>query len=66
LSTKLYHLKNGGHFTHKLSDRLVFEKTKQAFGGKVRYMMSGSAPMSSEVIDFLKCVVCAPFIEGYG
>jgi long-chain acyl-CoA synthetase len=47
-------------------DNLVFSKTKLALGGRVRYMLSGSAPMSAEVIDFLKCVICAPFIEGYG
>jgi long-chain acyl-CoA synthetase len=29
-------------------------------------MLSGSAPMSPEVVDFLKCVVCVPFLEGYG
>ena len=29
-------------------------------------MISGSAPMSPEVVDFLKCVVCVPFLEGYG
>ena len=62
----MYYLKNGGHVEHKMWDNLVFSKTKLALGGRVRYMLSGSAPMSAEVIDFLKCVICAPFIEGYG
>ncbi|CAD8049638.1 unnamed protein product [Paramecium sonneborni] len=66
LSSKLYYLKNGGHVEHRFWDNLIFKKTKEALGGRVRYMLSGSAPMSSEVIDFLKCVICAPFIEGYG
>ncbi|CAK71079.1 unnamed protein product (macronuclear) [Paramecium tetraurelia] len=66
LSSKQYYLKNGGHVEHRFWDNMVFNKTKEALGGRVRYMLSGSAPMSAEVIDFLKCVICAPFIEGYG
>jgi len=29
-------------------------------------MVSGSAPMSPEVMDFLKIAVCSAFLEGYG
>lgn len=54
----MYYLKNGGHVNHRVWDNLVFKKTREAFGGRMRIMISGSAPMSPEVIDFLKCVVC--------
>jgi len=49
-----------------LWDKLVFNKTKEAFGGRVRLMLTGSAPISAEIIDFIKIVACCPFIEGYG
>lgn len=65
-AAKMYYLKNGGHVTHKLWDKLVFNKTKEAFGGRVRLMLTGSAPISAEIIDFIKIVACCPFIEGYG
>lgn len=29
-------------------------------------MATGSAPISEEVIDFLKIAFCAPILEGYG
>jgi long-chain acyl-CoA synthetase len=35
-------------------------------GGRVRLMISGSAPLLPEVQNFLKVCMCAPLIEGYG
>ena len=35
---------NGGH-SHKVYDPLFFNKTKAALGGRVRLMISGSAPI---------------------
>jgi len=29
-------------------------------------MVTGSAPLSKEVLEFLKIVICCPVIEGYG
>ena len=66
LATKLYNLRNYGQYTHSLYDALVFKKTKQAVGGRVRYMITGSAPISEQVIDFLKVACCCPIFEGYG
>ena len=35
-------------------------------GGKIRLMVTGSAPIAGEVLDFLKICFCADIIEGYG
>jgi len=45
---------------------LVFNKIRALLGGEVLYMITGSAPIDVEVMDFLKIAFCAPIHEGYG
>jgi long-chain acyl-CoA synthetase len=45
---------------------LVFNKTKAVLGGNVRIMVTGSAPISADVLDFLKVCFCCDIMEGYG
>ncbi len=50
---------------HKLADRLVLAKIRDVFGGRVRYMVSGAAPISLELLEFFHA--CGVLIlEGYG
>lgn len=55
-----------GKVTHPVWDRLIFNKTKAALGGNLRWMLVGSAPIPSNIIKFLRIALCTPIIEGYG
>lgn len=65
-NTKLKNLASTGQYTHSVYDKVFFAKTREALGGRVRLMISGSAPLLPEVQNFLKVCMCAPLIEGYG
>lgn len=47
-------------------DWLVFGKMKNALGGQVRCIVSGGAPISSRVEEFLKVTMCCLVAQGYG
>ena len=45
--------------------KLVFEKVYQKFGGRIRYFISGGAPLSVGIIEFLRNANLT-LLEGYG
>ena len=50
---------------HSLADLLVFAKIREIFGGRVRRLVSGGAPMPRELLDFF-FTAGLPILEGYG
>ncbi len=48
-----------------LADRLVFSKIKARMGGKIRFFVSGSAPLNSEVQEWFHATGLL-VLEGYG
>ncbi|XP_057483531.1 long chain acyl-CoA synthetase 1-like isoform X2 [Actinidia eriantha] len=49
-----------------LADLLAFRKVKSRLGGRIRLIVSGGAPLSSEVEEFLRVTSCAFVTQGYG
>jgi long-chain acyl-CoA synthetase len=66
IAKKLANLRSGAITTHCWYDGLVFKKMKKILGGRVRIMVTGSAPINPDILDFLKIAFCAPILEGYG
>ena len=63
--TKKQNLRYNIH-QHWLWDRLVFSRIKALVGGRVRLMVSGAAPLSPDVMSFLRASFCCNVMEGYG
>eukprot|EP01126_Amoeba_proteus_P025835 TRINITY_DN2567_c0_g1_i3.p1 TRINITY_DN2567_c0_g1~~TRINITY_DN2567_c0_g1_i3.p1 ORF type:complete len:649 (+),score=133.27 TRINITY_DN2567_c0_g1_i3:84-2030(+) len=55
-----------GYLTHSVWDPIVFSSIREKLGGKVRLMITGSAPISSSVMEFLRICFSCPVVEGYG
>lgn len=50
---------------YAIADKLVFSKVKATFGGKLRFFVSGGAPLSKEIAEFFHaCDIL--ILEGYG
>uniref|UniRef100_A0AAY4B2X9 Arachidonate--CoA ligase n=1 Tax=Denticeps clupeoides TaxID=299321 RepID=A0AAY4B2X9_9TELE len=49
-----------------LWDRLVFNKIQASMGGKLRFILTASAPISPTVLSFLRATLGCLIFEGYG
>ena len=54
-----------GSLQASVADRLVFAKIRDGLGGRLRYMVSGSAPLPVAIAEFFQGIGI-PIIEGYG
>ncbi len=49
----------------RVADRMVFSKIRKRFGGRLRIMVSGAAPLSDDVQSFFN-IIGMQIVEGYG
>ncbi|KAJ3317965.1 hypothetical protein HDU76_000995 [Blyttiomyces sp. JEL0837] len=66
LKTKLDAYDATGAIASPFWDALVFRKVRAALGGRIRIITSASAPISADVVKFLKIAFGCPVFEGYG
>jgi long-chain acyl-CoA synthetase len=50
---------------HALFDRLVFAKVRDVFGGRIRFFVSGSAPLNRDIAEWFDAAGLL-ILEGYG
>lgn len=53
-------------FTTPLIDKVVFKKLRMLLGGRVKIMISGGAPLSTETQEFMKICFSLYLQQGYG
>jgi len=44
----------------------MFSKAKVRLGGRVRLIITASAPIAENILSTLKCLFCCPIVEAYG
>ncbi|KAJ2781166.1 medium-chain fatty acid-CoA ligase faa2 [Coemansia javaensis] len=66
LRQKTARLEAGGGVRHALWDRVLCDKIRAFFGGRLEMLISGSAPLDPHVLSFLRVALAAVVREGYG
>ena len=68
LTSKQYYLTETptASYTSGCYDSLVFSRIAKLLGGRVRMMVTASAPISKDVLELLKVAFCCPVLEAYG
>ncbi|XP_010981553.2 long-chain-fatty-acid--CoA ligase 5 [Camelus dromedarius] len=66
ISYKLSEVKRGIIRRDSFWDKLIFSKIQESLGGKVRFLVTGAAPISSPVLTFLRAAMGCPVFEAYG
>ncbi|XP_004763901.2 long-chain-fatty-acid--CoA ligase 5 isoform X1 [Mustela putorius furo] len=66
ISSKFSEVKKGIIRRDSLWDKIIFAKIQANLGGRVNFMVTGAAPISSPVLTFLRAALGCPVFEAYG
>lgn len=47
-------------------DSPILKKIREGFGGKLKFMMTGSAPINPKIQEIFGKIMGVPFVEAYG
>ena len=65
-AAKLAKMEAGGDSTHPLWDIVWSRKIKAALGGRIRLIITGSAPIPNDSLQFLRAALACQISDGYG
>ncbi|XP_068439860.1 long-chain-fatty-acid--CoA ligase 5 [Clinocottus analis] len=63
---KFAEVKDGVIRNNSVWDKLIFHKVQESLGGRVRIMVTGAAPISPAVLNFLRASLGCQIYEAYG
>uniref|UniRef100_A0A4W6CJA1 Arachidonate--CoA ligase n=1 Tax=Lates calcarifer TaxID=8187 RepID=A0A4W6CJA1_LATCA len=63
---KYSEVKEGIIRNNSIWDKLIFHKVQESLGGRVRVMVTGAAPISPSVLNFLRAALGCQIFEAYG
>ncbi|KAK7004886.1 long-chain-fatty-acid--CoA ligase 5, partial [Biomphalaria glabrata] len=66
LASKKKEIDNFIYRKNSFWDRLVLHKIQNKLGGRIRLVVTGSAPLSVEVLNFVRCALSCVVVEAYG
>lgn len=66
LKFKMRELNNNVIRSNSWADQLVFKKIRDGMGGRLKLMITGSAPCAENVLNFVRAAMGCTVVEGYG
>ncbi|KAK9530069.1 hypothetical protein VZT92_011602 [Zoarces viviparus] len=66
VARKFAEVKEGVIRKDSIWDKLIFHKVQESLGGRVRVMVTGAAPISPSVLNFLRATLGCQIFEAYG
>ena len=66
MKLKIKDYENTGMYKNIFLDYLVLQEVRDTLGGRLRFMLCGSAPIEGYILNFLRCSLSVEIMEGYG